>query len=58
MMTAIYNSKTVYLSYISIDQSYVLASHYEDSNKTFKINVSELTEINGKIENLPNFNKE
>ena len=57
MKTAVYNGTKVYLSYLSIDQTYVLASHYEGSNKTFKINVSELTEIEGRLEDLPTFSK-
>lgn len=58
MNTAVYNGKTIYISYLSLDQTYVLASHYEGISKTFKVNISELTDLDCKIDNLPTFNKE
>ena len=45
-MTAVYNNKKVFVSSISKDKKYVLASYIEEPfKKMFKIEVSELSEI-------------
>lgn len=45
-MQAEYKNKTVYVTHVSQDKSYVIASYNEDKSKQFKIDTKDLTNIN------------
>jgi hypothetical protein len=44
-MQAEYQSKTIYVTHVSQDKSYVIASYNEDKSKQFKVDTKDLTNI-------------
>lgn len=44
-MQAEYQNKTIYVTHVSQDKSYVIASYNKDKSKQFKVNTKDLTNI-------------
>jgi hypothetical protein len=47
--TAKYQEKKIYISHIDEAQTYALASYHEDLTQCFKVNLSDLTDMDFKL---------
>lgn len=50
MKTATYQTKKVYVQYVAENAMFMLISYSEDGSKAFKVDASELTDLNFKVE--------
>jgi hypothetical protein len=44
--TAMYNGKKAYVVYVARNIEYALISHNEDKSRAFKVNLTDLTDLN------------